>query len=116
MYWSGPIIAAFVIYHLMHLTLGVGGLPFEELRPYENVVAGFSKPVVTAAYALTMGLLGMHLYHGLWSLFQSLGFAHPRYTPRLKLFAKLFAIVLVFGFLIVPIAVLLGFRPGSTLL
>jgi succinate dehydrogenase / fumarate reductase cytochrome b subunit len=116
MYWSGPIIAAFIIYHLMHLTLGVGGLPFEDLRPYENLVAGFSNPLVSIAYIVAMLLLALHLYHGLWSLFQSLGFAHPRYTPRLKLFAKLFTIVLVIGFVSVPVAILAGIRPAGEML
>jgi succinate dehydrogenase / fumarate reductase, cytochrome b subunit len=114
MYWSGPIIAAFGIYHLMHLTWGISGLPFEELRPYENLVAGFSKPAVSLAYIVAMVLLGMHLYHGIWSLFQSLGFAHPRYTPRLKAFAKVFTILLVLGFISVPLAILAGFRPESS--
>jgi succinate dehydrogenase / fumarate reductase cytochrome b subunit len=53
----------------------------------------------------------MHLYHGVWSMFQSLGLAHPRYTPKLKAFAKLFSIILLIGFLSVPIAVLLGYHP-----
>jgi succinate dehydrogenase / fumarate reductase cytochrome b subunit len=116
MYWSGPIIAAFVIYHLMHLTWGIGGLPFEELRPYENLVAGFSNPFVSLAYMIAMSLLGMHLYHGLWSLFQSLGVSHPRYTPKLKLFAKLFTFIIVLGFASVPLAILMGVRPAGTML
>jgi succinate dehydrogenase / fumarate reductase, cytochrome b subunit len=116
MYWSGPIILAFLIYHLMHLTLGVGGLPFQELKPYENTVAGFSHPAVAIAYIVAMILLGMHLYHGLWSLFQSLGFTHPRYTPKLKLFAKAFTIALVLGFISVPVAILAGVRPAGTML
>jgi succinate dehydrogenase / fumarate reductase cytochrome b subunit len=116
MYWSGPIILAFVIYHLMHLTWGVGGLPFEELRPYENLVSGFSNPLVAGAYIIAMILLGMHLYHGLWSLFQTFGFSHPRYTPRLKLFAKVFTVALVLGFISVPIAILVGIRPEDTIL
>jgi succinate dehydrogenase / fumarate reductase cytochrome b subunit len=60
-----------------------------------------------------MLLLGMHLYHGLWSMFQTLGAAHPRYTPKLKAFAKLFTVIVVLGFIAVPIAVLAGLRPGQ---
>lgn len=111
MYWSGPIVAAFVVYHLMHLTWGVGGTDWEDLRPYENVVAGFSNPVVSIFYIFAMVLLTMHLYHGLWSMFQTLGAAHPRYTPKLKLAAKIFSIVLFLGFISVPVAVLAGVRP-----
>jgi succinate dehydrogenase / fumarate reductase, cytochrome b subunit len=116
MYWSGPIIAAFIIYHLMHLTFGVAGLPFEDVRPYENLVAGFSHPLVSLAYIVAMGLLGLHLYHGLWSMFQSLGFAHPRYSPKLKLAVKTFTVLLVLGFIIVPLAILAGIRPAGEML
>lgn len=115
MYWSGPIVLAFLIYHLLHFTIGTVHPSFRDLRPYENVVAGFSNPIVAIAYIIAMTLLGMHLYHGLWSMFQTLGFAHPRYTPKLKAFAKVFTVVLVLGFISVPIAVLAGLRPGQDL-
>jgi succinate dehydrogenase / fumarate reductase cytochrome b subunit len=112
MYWSGPIIALFVIYHLLDLTWGVAHSgDFEHLNAYDNVVTGFSNPVVSLFYVVAVVLLGFHLYHGLWSLFQSLGFAHPRYTPKLKLFAKVFTVVLVLGFVVVPIAILFGYHP-----
>jgi succinate dehydrogenase / fumarate reductase, cytochrome b subunit len=113
MYWSGPIVLAFLIYHLLHFTFGTVHPNFRDLRPYENVVIGFSNPIVSISYLIAMVLLGMHLYHGLWSMFQTVGFAHPRYTPKIKTFAKLFTILLVAGFLAVPIAVLAGLRPGQ---
>lgn len=111
MYWSGPIIAFFVVYHLLHLTTGTVHPGFEPLNAYDNVVIGFKQPVVTLFYVIAMVLLGMHLYHGIWSMFQSLGFAHPRYTPKLKAFAKIFTVVLVLGFIAVPLAVLAGVHP-----
>jgi succinate dehydrogenase / fumarate reductase, cytochrome b subunit len=113
MYWSGPIVLAFLIYHLLHFTIGTVHPQFRELKPYENVVAAFSNPIVSIAYIIAMVLLGMHLYHGLWSMFQTLGAAHPRYTPKLKAFAKIFTAIIVLGFIIVPIAVLAGLRPGQ---
>lgn len=116
MMWSGPIIAAFIVYHLMHLTWGVSGLPFEHLRPYDNLVAGFSKPLVSIAYVIAVIMLGAHLYHGLWSMFQTMGVAHPRYTPKLKLAAKALTTAIVLGFIAVPIAILLGVRHESTML
>ena len=61
----------------------VGGNPNTPDVRY-NVIAGFQNPAVSGFYILAMILLCMHLYHGLWSMFQSLGFSHPRYTPRLK--------------------------------
>ena len=111
MYWSGPILAAFIIYHLLHLTVGVAHPDYEFLNAYDNMVIGFQNPLVSLFYVVAMVLLGMHLYHGVWSMFQSLGFAHPRYTPKLKLAAKLFAIVLTLGFIVIPIAILAGYHP-----
>lgn len=111
MYWSGPILALFIVYHLLHFTTGTAHPDFEPLNAYDNVVIGFKQPLVTLFYIVAMTLLGLHLYHGAWSMFQTLGLAHPRYTPKLKLFAKLVTFVLILGFLSVPIAVLAGYYP-----
>jgi succinate dehydrogenase / fumarate reductase cytochrome b subunit len=111
MYWSGPIIAFFVVYHILHMTTGDAHPSYEYLNAYDNLVIGFSNPLVAGFYIISMVLLGMHLYHGVWSMFQSIGFSHPRYTPKLKLFAKVFSIVLVLGFIIVPLAILAGYHP-----
>ena len=112
MMWSGPIVAAFVIFHVLHLTVGAV-LPLQEIGPNEpnvraNVIAGFSNPAVSAFYILAIILLCMHLYHGLWSMFQSLGFSHPRYTPRLKKGAAIFAILIAIGNCSIPVAVMAG--------
>jgi len=108
MYMSGPILLAFIIYHLLHFTVGVGGTAYDALDPYRNVIVGFRFPVVSGFYILSMGLLCLHLYHGVWSGFQSLGISHPKYTPALRTFAKIFAIVVFLGFISVPIGVLTG--------
>ena len=109
MLWSGPIIAAFVIFHVVHLTTGsVPGLPVEELKPYHNVIAGFQHPWVSIFYIVAMALLGVHLYHGLWSMFQSLGISHPRYTPAFKKFAAIFALFIALGNISIPVAVMTG--------
>jgi succinate dehydrogenase / fumarate reductase cytochrome b subunit len=55
-----------------------------------------------------MSLLCLHLYHGVWSMFQSLGFNHPRYTPRLQFGAKVFALLIAAGNISIPLAVLTG--------
>lgn len=107
MKWSGPIIALFVIYHLMHFTWVV--FPgYEHLRPYENLVRGFQNPAISIVYIVAMVMVCMHLNHGLWSMFQTLGFNHPRYTPMLKTFAVAFSTVIAAGFIAVPVAVLTG--------
>jgi succinate dehydrogenase / fumarate reductase cytochrome b subunit len=108
MYWSGPIILAFVIYHLMQFTWGVGGTPFEEGQAYQNLVAGFQVPVISIFYVIAMALLMLHLYHGAWSLFQTLGVNHPRYTPLLRRLAKVLSILLFLGFISIPISVMAG--------
>lgn len=110
MYWSGPILLAFIIYHLLHLTAGVvhPGSEFIEGDVYHNVVAGFSVWYVSAWYIFSMILLGMHLRHGVWSMFQSVGFNHPRHSPILNKFALFFAVVVTAGFISIPLGVLTG--------
>jgi succinate dehydrogenase / fumarate reductase cytochrome b subunit len=111
MLWSGPIIAAFVIFHLLHLTLGSvhPGGPFDEQNVYNNVVTGFQVWPVSLFYIIAMIMLCYHLYHGLWSMFQSLGFSHPVYTPWLQRLSKVVAILIAAGNISIPVAVLAGF-------
>jgi succinate dehydrogenase / fumarate reductase cytochrome b subunit len=107
MVWSGPIIAAFVVFHVLHLTTG-SVLPIEEGNVRANVITGFQHPAVAIFYIVAMALLCMHLYHGLWSMFQSLGINHPRYTPILKKFAAAFAWFVAIGNISIPVMVMLG--------
>ena len=105
---SGPVIALFVIGHLLHFTTGTIHPQFVELHAYENVVNGFANPIAAGLYIVAMILVGFHLSHGIWSMFQSIGFSHPRYTPLIKKFAGVFSWILIAGFISVPIAVLAG--------
>jgi len=111
MYMSGPIVAAFIVYHLMQFTLGVGGTPYMESDPYGNVINGFRVPAVSLFYILAMALLCLHLRHGLSSMVQTLGLHHPRYTPRLKALAVIVATLIFFGFVSIPVAVMAGVIP-----
>jgi succinate dehydrogenase / fumarate reductase cytochrome b subunit len=114
MRYSGLIIAAFVIFHILHLTVGaVPGLPAQEIAANEpnvraNVIQGFQNYWVSGFYILAMVLLCMHLYHGIWSMFQSVGLSHPKYTPGLKRGAAIAAILIAVGNCSIPIAVLTG--------
>lgn len=115
MRWSGPILAVFIVYHLLHFTIGVAHPQFayqDAMRtvpaPYENVVRGFSNPIVSFFYIVSMILLMLHLNHGAWSLFQSLGLNHPRYTPVLRTMARAASFALLIGNCSIPIAVLAG--------
>ncbi len=115
MIWSGPIVGAFVTFHVLHLTVG-SVLPLHEveggafLSPdvHYNVITGFQNPLVAGFYILAISLLCTHLYHGIWSMFQSVGVSHPRYTPLLKKFAALCAIVIALGNISIPVACLAG--------
>jgi succinate dehydrogenase / fumarate reductase cytochrome b subunit len=110
MYWSGPIVLAFVIFHLLQFTAGYihPESQFIEGDVYHNVVAGFQVWWVSVWYIFSVSLLGLHLRHGIWSMFQSLGFNHPRHTPILKSAAIVIAVVIVLGYISIPISVLLG--------
>ncbi len=110
---SGMVILAFGVFHILHLTTGSLGLPFHELDVYGNLTAGFHIVWVALIYMATMVFLGMHLYHGLWTIFPLLGVSHPRYTGMLKWAAHIFAVLIAGGFISIPVAVLAGWLRGS---
>lgn len=111
MYWSGPIVLAFIIFHLLQFTAGYihPGSQFIEGDVYHNVVAGFQVWWVSVWYIIAVSLLGLHLRHGIWSMFQSIGYNHPRHTPLLKKAAFVIALLITLGYISIPISVLLGF-------
>lgn len=110
MRWSGIIVGLYLVFHLMDLTLGGGAASdsFESGQPYENVVASFERTPVAIVYIVANVLLGLHIYHGAWSLFQSLGLANPRFNHWRRGFAMVFAAVIVMGNVSFPIAVMTG--------
>jgi succinate dehydrogenase / fumarate reductase cytochrome b subunit len=111
MRWTGPILGAFVIFHILHITTGTihPGFTYVSGDVYHNLVAGLSYAPVAAFYIVAMACLALHVFHGVWSLFQSLGISQPRYESFARRLATLFTIVVVGGFVIIPIAVLVGF-------
>lgn len=110
MYWSGPIIAAFIVYHILHLTLGVVHPAYQEMKPYENLVSAFHNPIVALVYIGAMLMLWPHLRHGIFSMFQSIGANHPKYSPMLRSLAVVISTVVVLGFISIPFAVLIGLK------
>ena len=108
MRWGGVIIVLFVVYHLLHLTAGVVHPDFQEGNVYHNVVTGFQVWWVALFYIVAQVALGFHLYHGLWSLFQSLGWNHPRFNHWRRAFAHAFAWIITLGNISFPVAVLTG--------
>jgi succinate dehydrogenase / fumarate reductase cytochrome b subunit len=108
MYWSGPIVGFYLVYHLLHFTVGSVHPQFVDGEVQRNLVTGFQNQAVSFFYLVANVLLATHLYHGVWSLFQTLGAAHPRYTPIIKGAAKAFAFLVGAGFCSVPLGVLTG--------
>jgi succinate dehydrogenase / fumarate reductase, cytochrome b subunit len=110
MRWGGVIILLFIFYHLAHLTFGkhVTPVKFIEGDVYHNVVAGFQVWWVAAIYIVANLALGLHLYHGLWSMFNSLGLNHQRFNLWRRYFAIAFALIITVGNISMPVAVLAG--------
>jgi succinate dehydrogenase / fumarate reductase cytochrome b subunit len=108
MRWTGVFLLAFVVYHLLDLTVGATNPSFEEGNVYHNVVASFRVVPVAAFYLAAMLMLGLHLRHGAYSLLQTLGFSHPRYERTLNAVTGGFAALVVLGNLSFPLAVLFG--------
>ena len=116
MIWSGPIILAFVLYHLAHFTCGWVDSSFLELHDaqgrhdvFHKVVHGFSKPLVSGFYIFAMAVLCLHLSHGVSSLFQSLGLKNRHWGPWIDRFAWGAATVIFVGNSSIPLAILLGY-------
>ncbi len=108
MRWSGVIVLLFVVWHLMDLTWGWTNPAFTLGEPYQNVVASFSRVPVAIVYIVANVALGMHIYHGAWSLFQSIGANNPRFNRWRSWFAQAFAAVIVIGNISFPVMVLAG--------
>ena len=111
MRWSGIIVGAFIIFHLMDFTWGTNGVATDSFKhgtPYQNLVHSFHRTPVAIAYIIANVLLGIHIYHGAWSLFQSLGWNAPRFNQWRRYFAIGFATIIVVGNCSFPIAVMTG--------
>lgn len=114
MRWGGVLILVFLVYHILHFTTGTVHPDFQvdgqgRAMAYENLVSGFSgQPLVIAFYALALAAICLHLWHGVWSMMQTLGANHPKYRHLRRPVAVAFALVIFLGFISVPISVLAG--------
>jgi len=130
MLMSGLIVLVFVVYHLLHFTLGVvqpsasehtetiapalrSADAYERHDVYAMVIDGFSNPAIALSYIVAMVLLGLHLSHGVSSLFQSLGFIAPKYRAWISQGAQAVVALIVFGNVAMPLSVLLGLIGGG---
>lgn len=108
MRWGGVIILLFIIYHLLHLTTGQAHHQFEHGKVHHNVVSGFQVWWVSAIYIIANLALGLHLYHGVWAMFGSLGVTNARVEQFRRTFATAFAFLITLANISFPLAVLTG--------
>jgi succinate dehydrogenase / fumarate reductase cytochrome b subunit len=105
--YTGLVILIFLVFHIMHFKFGpiykisYDGVEVRDL--YRLLIEYFRSPLAVAWYLFAMVCLGIHLSHGIWSAFQSLGFSHPKYTPALRTGSKLLSIFVALGFAALPI-------------
>jgi succinate dehydrogenase / fumarate reductase cytochrome b subunit len=107
MRWTGPIVALFVIFHLLDLTWGTANPNFVHGDPYDNVVASFQRAPVAIVYVIANLALAVHLYHGAWSLFQTMGWNRVLNAWRRR-FALGYATLIAVGNVSFPVLVLIG--------
>jgi len=105
---GGVLLLAFVVYHLLHLTLGVAHPHFLPGRVYDNVVVGLRPTSVAAVYLIATALLGLHLFHGLWAAARSLGVRPDTAACRRRPAVAILCVAVALGFASVPVAVLTG--------
>lgn len=108
MRWTGVIIALFVLFHLADLTWGTANPNFVRGDIYRNWVATFDRPPVVIIYLVANVALGLHLFHGAWSMFQSMGVNNPRWNSWRRGFAVGFAAVVTSMNLVFPLTVVTG--------
>ena len=106
--WGGVALLLFIVYHILHFTTGTVHPSFSHSDVYGNLVSGFSVWWVSTIYVLAMVALGLHLYHGVWSSFRTLGVSPPSVNPLRRRLAAVLAVAVWAGFASIPIAVLAG--------
>ena len=106
--WGGALILLFLVYHILHFTIGTAHPDFVEGDPYHNVAAGFRSLPIVILYLIAMAAVGLHLYHGLWSSGRSLGVSPPSPRPLRRSVALILALLVWLGFSVIPIAVYAG--------
>ena len=105
---GGLLVLVFIVFHILHFTVGSVHPSFSHTDVYRNIVIGFSNPVIVAFYVAAMLALGLHLYHGAWSSVRTLGLSSPSKQPLRRLLPTVIAVLVTAGFISIPLAVLLG--------
>lgn len=105
---SGPLVLLYVIYHLMMFTWLTTGPGYSPTDVYGNMVAAFRVPAISIVYIIAMLVLGYHLYHGVWSMLQTVGLESVRYKRLRWIMAPVAAALIAGGYIIIPLAVWIG--------
>ncbi len=106
---SGVIVLTYLLFHLADLTWGwIPGYDWEHGEVYNNLQGSLGNPIVAAFYIVANSLLALHIFHGAWSLFQSLGINNPRYNAARRYFAAGIALFIFVGNVSIPISILAG--------
>lgn len=108
MRWGGIILALFIVWHLLDLTVGVTNPDFAAGRPYHNVVADFQVWWINIIYIVAVLMVGLHINHGFWSASQTLGLNRPARDRAIRTVGTTLAVTITVGFLAVPIGVMTG--------
>jgi succinate dehydrogenase / fumarate reductase cytochrome b subunit len=108
MRWGGIILALFIVWHLLDLTVGVTNPDFAEGHPYHNVVADFQVWWINIIYIVAVLMVGLHINHGFWSASQTLGLKRPARDRAIRTVGSTLAVTITVGFLAVPIGVMTG--------
>lgn len=99
--YTGVLIAAFVVFHLLNFHF----VDKTHTTIFAIVSTAFSSPVYVALYIFAMVVVAVHVSHGLWSAFQTLGASHPKYTPAVMALSVAFAVAVGVGFGFLPVYV-----------
>ncbi len=115
MLYGGLFLVVFITFHILHFTTGhLHFSGFVEGQVYANVWSAFRNFATAGFYVASMALLGLHLYHGTWSMFQTLGVDTPRWNKGIRTIAKVVSIALFVGFSATPVAIAVGVLPAPT--
>ena len=113
MLYGGLFLIVFITFHILHFTTGtVHFSGFVHGQVYANVHHAFESVATVSFYVVSMALLGLHLYHGTWSMFQTLGVDAPRWNKGIRSLAKILSVAMFLGFSSVPVGVAIGALPA----
>ncbi len=106
--WGGVLLLVFIVFHILHFTIGSVHPAFVEGKVYQNLASGFEVKWVAVFYLVAMIALGMHLFHGAWSSLRTLGLAQQKTEPLRRYLPIALAVIISSGFAAIPLAFLLG--------